>query len=72
MSPGPGRAASNWPVGRAATNNHADQPLIMKFASRFFCSAWKNVTEDANLWGLFLKCEQQNWVMEIPYSFQLC
>lgn len=59
MAPGPGRAASNWPVGCASTSNRADQPLIAKFASRF-CNAWKDVNEDANLWGLFLKREQQN------------
>lgn len=71
MSPGPGRAANNWPVGCAATSNRADQPLTVKFASRFFCSAWKDVTEDANLWGLFLKFEQQNRVIEVSYFFQL-
>lgn len=38
-SPGPGRSASNWPVGRASSSNHVDQPLIVKFPSRFSCSA---------------------------------
>lgn len=58
------------PVGPIFTNNSADQTLIVPFASRFFsCSSWKNVTEDADLWGLFLNWKQQNWVMEILYCF---
>lgn len=70
MSPGAGSVASFLPVGPIAANNSADQTLIATFASRLFsCSSWKNVTEDANLWGLFLKWKQQNWVMEIPYCF---
>lgn len=71
MSPARGRAASNRPVGHAATSNGADQLLIVEFTFRSFCNAWKDVTEDAKLWAWFLKCEQQNWVMEIPYFFQL-
>lgn len=71
---GPGSIASFFPVGPVATNSSVDQTLIVAFASRFFffCSSWKSVTEDANLWGLFLKWKQQNWVMEIPYCFQSC
>lgn len=71
MSPGPGSVASFLPVGPIATNTSAEQTLIVMFASRFFfCNSWKKVTEDANLWGLFLKWKQENWVMEISYCFQ--
>lgn len=73
MSPGPGRVAGFLPVGSTATNNSADQTLIVTFASRFFFySSWKDITEDANLWGLFLKWKQQNWMIDMPYCFQSC
>lgn len=59
MSPGPGKVASFFPVGPIATDNSADQTSIVTFTRRFFWSSWKNVTEDANLWGLFLTWKQQ-------------